>query len=482
MSVRNLGAKVRAQRRARAITQVELARRLGISPSYLNLIEHDQRPVTAELLIKLATEFDLDLKDFTAAQDARLGADLMEVFADPLFEEQALNSAEVRELAISSPSTAKAVLALYRAYQAARDDAAGLASRVYDEQELTGSEGSVLPNEEINDIVQRHMNHFPRIERAAESFVDELGMRVGGRFAAMAAWCAGQGIGVVIGRSPSEPGTPPGVQPGVVRRYDPAQRRIFLDEAMPPHTRLFQLAAQIALLREGQLLDRLVHGEALGDDTAQTLAKVVLANYFAGAVLMPYRQFLEAARSVRYDIELLSARFGTGYEQVCHRLTTLRRKGAEGIPFHMIRVDLAGNISKRFSASGIRFARFSGSCPRWNVFSAFQTPGRVRVQLSEMPGGEVYFCMARTVPKGPGGYHAPHTVQAVGLGCQIQYAREMVYSDGIDLDTLQGVVPVGVTCRLCERTGCEQRVLPSLRTRLHVDENVRTRSFYASSE
>lgn len=481
MAVKNLGSRVRSQRRARSLTQVELARRLGISPSYLNLIEHNQRPLTAELLIKLAAEFKLDFNDFVAAQDDRLAADLMELFSDPLFEEHPLNSAEVRELAGQSPAIARAMLSLYGKYQAARENAANLAGRVYSAQEdiaegshAADSVGKSLPSEEINDFIQRKMNHFPQLELAAERFVAETGMRVGGRFAAMVNWLRDRGIEVIIGRV--------GLAKGTVRRYDAGQKRVFLADDMPPATRNFQLAAQVALIREPELLTELVADSGLTEGTAQTLGRVVLANYFAGAVLMPYQQFLDAARAERYDVELLRHRFGTGFEQVCHRMTTLRRKNAEGIPMHMIRVDLAGNISKRFSASGIRFARFSGACPRWNVFSAFQTPGRVRVQISRMPDNDVFFCVARTVPKGNGGYHTPHTVQAVGLGCQIQYAKEMVYSDGIDLEALEGVIPVGVTCRLCDRQGCEQRVLPSLRTRLKVDENVRTTSFYSPVE
>jgi predicted transcriptional regulator len=195
--------------------------------------------------------------------------------------------------------------------------------------------------------------------------------------------------------------------------------------------------------------------------------------------MMPYRAMLDAARAHRYDIELLWHRFGAGFEQVCHRLTTLRRPGAEGVPLHMIRVDLAGNISKRFSASGIRFARFSGACPRWNVFSAFLTPGVIRVQLSVMEDGEAYFCLARTVPKGRGGYKAPYTIQAIGLGCRIRHARELVYSDGMDTDSLEGAIPVGVTCRLCDRSDCEQRAFPSLRHRTVIDENERGPSVYA---
>lgn len=474
MSVKNLGSKVRSQRRSRSLTQVELARRLGISPSYLNLIEHNQRPLTAELLIKLAAEFKLDFNDFVAAQDDRLVADVLELLSDPVFEDQSLNSAEIREAVSSTPALARAMLVLYGAYQAARDNAVNLADRMYDAQEGGGTAGapSSLPSEEINDFIQRRMNHFPELEAAAEAFVAETGMKVGGRFAAMVGWLKERGIEVVIGRGD--------LGDGVVRRYDAVGQRVLLADNVPPSTRNFQLAAQVALMREPELLTRLARDAGLTDETAETLCRVVLANYFAGAVLMPYETFLNAANSERYDIELLQHRFGAGFEQICHRMTTLRRSGSEGVPMHMIRVDLAGNISKRFSASGIRFARFSGACPRWNVFSAFQTPGRIRVQISRMPDGEVFFCVARTVPRGSGGYHAPHTVQAVGMGCQIEHARALVYSDGIDLDALEGVIPVGVTCRLCDRQDCEQRVLPSLRGRLRVDEHVRTRSFFAS--
>jgi predicted transcriptional regulator/transcriptional regulator with XRE-family HTH domain len=474
MSLKNLGSKVRGQRRSRSLTQVELARRLGISPSYLNLIEHNQRPLTAELLIKLAKEFKLDFNDFVSETEERLAADLMELFADPIFDEHPLNSAEVRELAGQSPNLARGILALYRAYSTSRDNAQDLAGRMYDEQEVPGGSATVLPSEAINDFIQRRMNHFPEIEEAALSFVDEAKLEMGGRFAGMAKWLAAQGISVVVGRV--------GQEEGEMRRYDPVHKRVFLSDALAPHSRNFQLAAQLALIRNRDLLDHLSEDPNLGDEVARGLARVVLANYFAGAVLMPYEAFLSSAEAMRYDIELLGHRFGTGFEQVCHRLTSLRRRGREGIPFHMIRVDLAGNISKRFSASGIRFARFSGACPRWNVFSAFQTPGRIRVQISQMPGQEVFFCMARTVPKGSGGYHTPHTVQALGLGCQVQYARQMVYSDGVDLESLQGVQPVGVTCRLCERRDCDQRVLPNLRTQLRVDENVRRSSFFADGD
>ena len=188
---------------------------------------------------------------------------------------------------------------------------------------------------------------------------------------------------------------------------------------------------------------------------------------------------LEACQAERYDIEVLAHRFGASFEQVCHRLTTLRRRGKEGVPFHMLRIDIAGNISKRFSGDGIRFARFSGACPRWNVHAAFLTPGMIRVQLSRMVDGVLYFCVARTVRNDRGGYHAAHVVQSVGLGCRAEHARELVYADGVDLSNLEAAVTVGTTCRLCEHADCEQRVFPALHAPGAIDENVRGVSFYA---
>jgi predicted transcriptional regulator len=194
---------------------------------------------------------------------------------------------------------------------------------------------------------------------------------------------------------------------------------------------------------------------------------------------MPYQSFLEAARTERYDIDLIGHRFRASFEQTCHRLTTLRRPGAEGVPFHMVRVDIAGNISKRFSASGLRFARFSGACPRWSVFEAFTTPGLIRTQLSQMPDGAAYFWIARTVSRESGGWHSPRSMVALGLGCEASRARELVYADGIDLENREVMVPVGTTCRLCERMDCEQRAFPPLQHPLRVNENVRGLSFYA---
>jgi len=469
-----LGAKVRALRRRENLSQVQLADRLGVSPSYLNLIESNRRPLPATLLIKLAQQFGVDLHTFASDEDARLVSDLIEVFADPLFEGHGLTSTDVREMATSSPTTARAVLALYRSYQAAREAGEELANKVADasgEEGTTGVDRSQLPSEEVSDLIQSRMNHFPELEEGAEELWKKARLDSEEPYPGLARYLEkSHGVHVRIARW--------GAERGIVRRYDPERKVLTLSELLPTRARTFQLAYQAGLLTQRAKLDRLASDPMLTTDESRALARVALANYFAGAVIMPYAQFLQAAREERYDIDVIGRRFRVGFEQVCHRVTTLRRPGAEGVPFHMIRIDVAGNISKRFSASGIRFARFSGACPRWNIFAAFMTPGMIRIQLSKMPDGVSYFCIARTIHKDSGGYHSQQPVQAIGLGCQVQYAKELVYSDGVDLDNPELATPVGVTCRLCERTDCEQRAFPSLRHPLQVDENVRGVSLY----
>lgn len=474
------GAKVRALRRRENLSQVDLAAKLEISPSYLNLIENNRRPLPANLLIRLAQLFSIDVHSFATDEDARLVADLTEAFADPLFDERDLTSVDVREMAAASPVAARAVLSLYRAYQAARSSADDLSSRLSEGEELVDSAanagGSIgrshLPSEEVSDLVQRWSNHFPELEAAAEDLAARADLQLGDLYAGLVRYAEQElGIRVQIARWGSEP--------GLLRRFDPDKKVLVLSELLPTRSRTFQLAHQIGLRVQGHAMERIALDPLLTSDESRALAKVALANYFAGAVLMPYTPFLQAAKDERYDIDVLGRRFRVGFEQVCHRLTTLRRPGAEGVPFHFIRIDVAGNISKRFSASGIRFARFSGACPRWNIFSAFLTPGMIRIQNSRMPDGIAYFCIARTIQKDAGGYHAQHPVQAIGLGCQLQFARELVYSDGIDLESPDTCVPVGVTCRLCERTDCEQRAMPSMKVPLKVDENRRGLSLYA---
>jgi predicted transcriptional regulator/DNA-binding XRE family transcriptional regulator len=463
-----LGAKVRTLRRRQGLSQAQLAERLLVSASYLNLIENNRRPLPAQLLVKLAQIFDVELSSFASDEEGRSVAGLLEAFADPLFEEMDIVQSEVHELAQQSPTTARAVLKLYRAYQGARAARDQLSSRVFEGDEP--AEPSNLPSEEVSDLIQRTNNHFPALEAAAEELWRKAKLNHDDLFAGLVRHLDKQlHVTVRIARADRD----------TLRRYDPERQLLTLSEMLPTRSRKAQLAHQLCLLTLRPELDRLVADDRLTSEDSRRLARVALANYFAGAVLMPYEPFLNAAREQHYDLDVIGRRFGTGFEQVCHRVCTLQRPGAMGVPFHMIRIDPAGNISKRFSASGIQFARFAGACPRWNIFQAFPTPGMIRIQLSRMPDGGVYFCLARTIQQDGQGFHALPLLHAIGLGCRVEHAGQLVYAQGLDLKKLDAVVPVGVTCRLCDRHDCEQRAFPSLHSPLRLDENVRGLSLYA---
>jgi hypothetical protein len=484
MTTLRLGTKVRSFRRKEQLTQTQLAARLEISPSYLNLIEHNQRPLPAHLLVKLAQTFRVDLQAFADDSQARVAADLQEVFADPLLEEHGVTTNDVRELA-ESPAASRAVIALFHAYKSSVQSTRDLASQLYDTfdgaaagsaaggRAFQGLDPAHLPSEEASDVIQENLNYFPELETAAEDIARRVSLDRADMYRSLVSYLeARHQVKVVL--------TPVSRDRGLIRRFDPETRTLHLSEVLPPWSRQFQIAHQLGLLGATHAIDRIVERSQKNLNTPESvkLCRVALANYFAGALLMPYDDFYRMAEEVRYDIELLQHHYTASWEQVCHRLTTLRKPGSVGVSFHFVRVDIAGNISKRFSGTGIRFARFSGSCPRWDVHAAFLTPGRIRTQFSKMPDGTAFFCIARTIRKSFG-YASGDALMAVGIGCPVKDARKTVYADGYDLDNMDAAVPIGVTCRMCERADCEQRAFPPLQHGLKVDENVRGRSFYA---
>ncbi len=449
-----------------------MADRLQISASYLNLIEHNRRPLTAPLLIRLAQLFDIDLQAFSEDESALVAGDLLEVFGDPLFDSYDLTNVDVRELAATNPQMGRAVIALFRAWCSARESADALATQLADSGVEPTVQRHLLPSEEVNDVFQKRTNFFPALEEAAADIAAQVALDPSGDLyhGLMHYLYRVFGVSLEVRR--------PVAMGGATRRYDPSRSLLTLSEVMRPGSRNFQIAHIIGLLSQSALIDQLLTDEPLSSDESRGLCRVAFANYFAGAVLMPYDTFLRAAQEERYDIELLSHRFNVSYEQVCHRLATLQKPGNRGVPLHLVRIDIAGNISKRFSASGLRFARFSASCPLWNVHKAFQSPGSLRVQISQMPSGDTYLCVARTLRRG-GGYNVPDALLSLAIGCEISDARALVYSDGIDLENQDRLVEAGVTCQICERLHCPQRSMPTIRQPLRIDENIRGLSFYA---
>lgn len=512
-----VGGRLRRLRLESRLTQVEMAARLGISPSYLNLIEHNQRALTRPLLLRLGELFGVELQAFSGNEEARLLSDLTEVFGDPLFREHALAREDLYDLVGAVPGLAQAVVALYRAYRAARDDALGLGERlssnpfletsghrlrtlltsvrsfseilrdnvdlastkrqefigiVVEESEklaelvnevfeFIGREGpntlNVVdaPAEAVADYVDAHNNHFPDLEAVAAALRTTLGRDGGDSYGALVGQLRERhGLAVEILPCNDAPGPP--------HRYDAARRCLQLSEALPPSSRRFQAARQLGLLSCAAEIEERLAASDFAAPEARARAREVLGSYLAAALLMPYEAFLEAAGELRHDIELLQQRFGTSFEQVCHRLSTLQRPGAEGVPFHFLRLDIAGNIVKRFSASGLRLPRFGGACPRWNVHGAFMNPGRIETQVARLPDGATYLFVARAGTKPGPGFRAPKTHYALSIGCEVSFADRLVYADGLDIHDDQAAVPVGLHCRQCERRDCAQRAFPSL--------------------
>ena len=456
MSTRRIyaGARLAEIRQGLGLTQTAFARSLGVSLPYLNQMERNHRPVSRQVIAALSETHGVDVAVFALDEGDRLAADLGEALADPIFRETAPSRAERQLVAANAPRLAHAFLALHRAYTQAQERLASL------DAALDRPTASPWPWEEVRDFFHYCDNYLDSIDRAAEAFSRKVGFAGARRLDRAADWLtATHGIRVVTGGEG-------------LRRFDPEARRLSLGAA-DDASRAFQLAHQVALIAHDGLLEATLDLARFQSAEARDIAKVGLANYFAGAALLPYGDFLAAARELRHDIEALARRFGASLEQIGHRLSTLQRPGARGVPFFFARVDQAGTITKRHSATRLQFARFGGACPLWNVHRAFEQPGRILRQLARTPDGARYLCLARDVTKPGGHFRAPTRRYAIALGCEISHAGALVYSDDLDLGRDEAFEPIGVSCRICERADCHQRSVPPVERRLELDPNRR---------
>jgi len=455
-----VGPKIRALRERETLSLEVCAHRLGLSPSYLSQIETNQRPVTARVLIALTRAFGVDPADFDADDESRLIADLKEASADLGLGAPAPTLAEIKLAAATTTDLARQFLALHRAYRSLDQRLKTLDENLA----LHAPEAeALLPYEEVRDFFHYRNNYVDELDRAAEALAGELGVGHGASPIALLETVLEERHGIRIVRR--------SVAGDLLRHFDPATRTLTLERDLPEPTRLFQLAVQLAELGFAAPIAGILATSGLKSKSAMDVARVGLANYAAGALLMPYRQFAAAAAELRHDIEQLQRRYAASFEQVCHRLSTLQRPGARGVPFYFVRVDQAGNITKRHSATRFQFARFGGACPLWNVHEAFTQPGRILVQIAEMPDGVRYLCVGRSIIKRSGSYLRPNRHYAVGIGCEISYADRLVYSTGVPL--AGPAVPIGISCRICERTDCPQRAFPPIDRSLVVPANAR---------
>ena len=457
-----VGRRLRNLRRELGLNQSAMAAEIGVSPSYLNHLERNQRPVTAQVLLKLAEVYDVDLKSFAAEGGEGVGAaQLGEIFADPMFAGLAVPRYELVEVADNAPGVAEAVSRLYAALvELRRRPVTG---------EEDGDRAPLSPQDWVRDHIQASRNHFAYLEEAAETQAGALGDPLSIAEPMRRRLKDGFGIETRI--------VPPELLDGASQHYDLHRKRLLLSALLRAESRTFALAYQLALIEFRPLLERMVEAAAPPDAPTRKLLHMSLANYAAGAVMMPYAPFLAAAEQHRYDIDRLCALFGASVEQVAHRLTTLGRNGAKGVPFFMLRVDAAGNISKRFAGEAFPFSRYGGTCPRWNLHSAFQTPGRVVTQLVETPDGQRFFTLSRTVTRPLRLGAGEDSPLAIGLGCDAKHAPRLIYADGMNLAS-PDITPIGPACNICPRIRCPQRAAAPAGRTLTVEVDRKTVSPY----
>jgi predicted transcriptional regulator/DNA-binding XRE family transcriptional regulator len=456
-----VGPSLRRLRRDRGLTQSDMAADLEVSPSYIALLERNHRPLSAEMLLRLAQTYTIDLSTLAGDGAADERARLQAALKDPIFADIDLPSLETSDVATNFPGVVEAFLRLYTTYQ---EEHLALADRGVDGVEAAD------PVAEARRFLAARRNSFPSLDDAAE----RLAQGIGEHDSLVAYLKARHDLRVRR--------VPPKVMVGSTRRLDYHRRQILLDDELDHASQMFQLALQLAYLELRPQIAAVLKEGVFASENGERLANRALAGYAAAAILMPYAAFARAVEARRYDIEALARQFGASFEQVAHRLTTLQKPGQEGVPFFFIRVDAAGNVSKRLDGAGFPFARHGGGCPLWNLHQAFRTPRQVVTQWLELPDGQRFFSIARTVTAGGGGYGRPRVERAIALGCAAEHAGRLIYTQDRTEPAADDVTPIGVTCRLCHRTECTARSAPPIGRQILPDDNRRTTAPFGFSD
>ncbi|BCZ21054.1 acetate metabolism transcriptional regulator RamB [Mycobacterium senriense] len=469
MSKTFVGSRVRQLRNERGFSQAALAQMLEISPSYLNQIEHDVRPLTVAVLLRITEVFGVDATFFSSQDDTRLVAELREVTMDRDLDVD-VDPTEVAEMVSAHPGLARAVVNLHRRYRITTAQLAAATEERYSDG--SGSGSITMPHEEVRDYFYQRQNYLHELDTAAEDLTIKMRLHHGDLARELTRRLT-EVHGVHINRRIDLGDT-------VLHRYDPKTKTLEFSNHLSLGQQVFKMAAELAYLEFGDLIDTLVEEGKFTSEESHTLARLGLANYFAAAAVLPYRQFHDVAENFRYDVERLSSFYSISYETIAHRLSTLQRPSMRGVPFSFVRVDRAGNMSKRQSATGFHFSSSGGTCPLWNVYETFANPGKILVQIAQMPDGRNYMWVARTVERRAARYGQPGKTFAIGLGCELRHAHRLVYSEGLDVSGEPGTVatPIGAGCRVCERDNCPQRAFPALGRALDLDEHRSTVSPY----
>ncbi len=484
MSIQKIfaGPRIRRIRSKLELTQTSMAEKLGISPSYLNLIERNQRPLTVQLVMKLAGVFNISPEELQGGPDAGSLTALKEVFSDPLLEGEIPGDNEILELGETAPNASVAITKLHRAYRESLDRLSDLTKLLNQTGHKTLPEDTRLPIDEIREKFENQPAHFPALEDAAERIVDLV--KPGSDLtAAMKAWLrSAHGIAVKA--------LPVKAMPNWRKKYDRHSQRLLLSERLSALDQRLEIAMEVVLLAERQRLDDEVAYLKLSSNEANRLARFELARYTALAVMMPYDKVLELARSCRYDLDIIGARFSVTFAQAAYRIIALQRRKKSGVPMFLMEVDQAGNHLKRVGARGFPAIGFGGGCPKLAVHQAFANPGQIFVEQVITPEENQYITVARTVMGPRAGFGERPRRTAFLIGFDASLGHEVVYSDILPVGNAAlepheraqgeafGIMPIGPSCRLCERRGCLSRAYPPLTRPLGLDEMVTGMSVY----
>lgn len=452
------GARVRRIRNGLSLTQTAMAEALGISPSYLNLIERNQRPLTVQLLLKLASVYKVDLDELQGEATGSV-TQLREVFADPLLSGELPGDQELIEVAEAAPNAAMGMLKLYRAYREQSLRLKDLSTLLSDQGHMAALSDARLPMDEVRDIFENRPHYFAGIDEAAEAFHAQLspGDDLAG---ALKSWLRKE-HGLTVRTLPAH------VMPDLRRRFDRHSMRLFLSQRLSARDQLREIAMEAAQIAFPQAIAADLQQLAFSTGEARRIGRFELARYAAHAIMMPYGAFLAAAQRAKYDIDALSARFQVSFEQAASRLVTLQRPGAAGLPFFLMEIDHAGNRLRKAGASGFPQAHFGGSCPKLNVYTAFAQTGQVLADRVEIFGGGEFVTIARTIDGPRANFQERVRRTAILIGYDAAHAAETVYG-GAPLAAVAG----GTACRLCERQGCLARAEPPVTRPLGLDEMV----------
>ncbi|MEM9031549.1 MAG: short-chain fatty acyl-CoA regulator family protein [Pseudomonadota bacterium] len=463
-----IGPTLRRLRQERGQTQAEMAAALGLSTSYVNLLENNQRSLSVSVLTSIADVYGIDWKELTGdSATERLGA-LRSALKDPVFAGAGPDLQECRAALDHTPRLVEQFLTLFGAHQSALDRVMKLSTTIGREDLIQSS-----PEATIHDYFRSCGNYFPDLEVAAERCRAVRSSLPEDHFATLKSRLReDHGIAVEVLSIDR--------MRDAIRLYDRDQRVIRLSQALDEPNRNFQLAHVLGLVECRDLLDAMIARSPIGDGGVGARLRIELANYFAAAYLMPYQRVFETAEASRYDLDQIATAFAVSFEQVCQRLTTLHRDGARGVPFFFLRMDRAGNVTKRFNASAVTLAEFGGSCPVWNVHTAFSSPGVILPQFVELPDGSQYFTVSRTVHRPVFSWDTQDRRLTLALGCDVRHAGRIGYASKFNLEDVSLFAPIGINCQLCQRQACTQRAHQPVFMDLPLDANRRGSTRYES--